>query len=428
MRILIVSRSPWDNSNSFGNTFSNLFSGMENVEIYNVCCQDGKNNNTIVQRAYQMTDRSVLYSILGKSAGKEVEPVSVEGQVDLHELSSILPKKRYTLFYIFRDAIWMFGRWWNKKLRDYLDDVKPDVVYLPLYASWYICDLQQKIINYCQVPVVGHISDDLYNYPPHGFRQPLAFLYRANVRRKIRKLIDNCSYVEVFAENMARVYASVFHKPFHVIGKGIDISMLDGVNIEPLKDDTISYVYTGNIGNGRYLELVKLSRALDQEYSDGKAILSIYTQSLIDDSMLKAFNGCKSLKLCGSVSSEEVRRIQHDADVLVHVESFSDQSIFETKMSFSTKLIDYMLAGKIIFAIGPAEVNSLETLRNHQLAVAACSDDEIIQQVSAIKNHEVNTEMLSQSIRKYLIEQRDISKIQNRMLSRINTIVYQKQA
>lgn len=423
MRILIISRSSWDNSNSFGNTFSNLFSGMKNVEIYNVCCQDGMNNNNIVQKAYQMTDTSVLYSIVGKSAGKEVGVAKVEEQLLHHELSSILPKKRYTIFYIFRDLIWLFGRWWNKKLRDYLDDIKPDIIYLPFYASWYMCDLQQKILDYCQVPVVGHISDDLYNYPPHAFSQPLAYLYRANVRRKIRKLMVNCSYVEVFAENMAREYAPIFHKPFHVIGKGVDINKVDRLYIEPLKDDTISYVYTGNIGNGRYLELAKLSKALDSEYSDGKAVLCIYTQSMIDDGMLKAFAGCKSLKLCGSVSSDEVRRIQHEADVLVHVESFSDQSVFETKMSFSTKLIDYMLAGKIIFAIGPAEVNSLETLRNYHLAVTACSDDEINKQIIAIKNHEVNTEQLTQSIRHYLMEKRNICKIQDGMLSRINAIV-----
>ena len=52
IRILIVSRTPWDDSNSFGNTFSNLFGGMEGVEIYNICCQTGDNNNNIVKNIF----------------------------------------------------------------------------------------------------------------------------------------------------------------------------------------------------------------------------------------------------------------------------------------------------------------------------------------------------------------------------------------
>ena len=428
MRILIISRSPWDNSNSFGNTFSNLFGGMVDVEIYNVCCQDGVNDNTIVQEAYQMTDRSVLYSLTGKAAGRVMENSSEEPIVQPQVLSAKMSKKRYTVFYIARDMIWKVGYWWNKALKAFLDEVKPDVIYLPLYASWYMCDVQQKIVDYFNVPTVGHISDDLYNYPPHAISQPLAYLYRANVRRKIRKLIRKCSYVEVFAENMAQEYAQIFHKPFYVIGKGIDVRKVDSLHIEPLYGDTVLYVYTGNIGNGRYLELAKLAKALDKEYTAGKAELRIYTQSMMEDDMQELFAGCNSLKLCGCVSSDEVRRIQQEADVLVHVESFSDQSVFETKMSFSTKLIDYMLAGKIIFAIGPAAVNSLETLKNHQLAVTACSDAEISQQVAAIRNHEVNIDMLSQFIRQYLMELRDKHKIQEGMLSRINKLVNNKQS
>ena len=69
MRILIISRTSWDNSNSFGNTFSNIFGGIKDLEIYNVCSQEGDNINSIVQCTYQMTDRSVLESIVGKAPG-----------------------------------------------------------------------------------------------------------------------------------------------------------------------------------------------------------------------------------------------------------------------------------------------------------------------------------------------------------------------
>lgn len=69
MRILIISRTPWDESDSFGNTFSNLFGGMDNVEIYKICCQGGLLNSSIVNKAYLMTDFSVLSTVFGKRRG-----------------------------------------------------------------------------------------------------------------------------------------------------------------------------------------------------------------------------------------------------------------------------------------------------------------------------------------------------------------------
>ena len=36
MKILVLSSTPWTNDNSFGNSFSNIFEGIEDVEIANI--------------------------------------------------------------------------------------------------------------------------------------------------------------------------------------------------------------------------------------------------------------------------------------------------------------------------------------------------------------------------------------------------------
>ena len=36
---------------------------MENIEIYNIACRHGVSNNSIVSKAVQLTDESVLKSI-----------------------------------------------------------------------------------------------------------------------------------------------------------------------------------------------------------------------------------------------------------------------------------------------------------------------------------------------------------------------------
>lgn len=93
MKVLVISRSPWDDSNSFGNTFSNLFGGMKGVEIFSICCQDGVNNNGIVSKTYQMTDRSVLNSLMGKHAGSVMASATVQRLRNKQKKSNKFPKK-----------------------------------------------------------------------------------------------------------------------------------------------------------------------------------------------------------------------------------------------------------------------------------------------------------------------------------------------
>ena len=53
MKILIVSNSPWRNENSFGNSFSNIFEGIPDLEIANVYCKYGTPKNNCVSRFTQ---------------------------------------------------------------------------------------------------------------------------------------------------------------------------------------------------------------------------------------------------------------------------------------------------------------------------------------------------------------------------------------
>lgn len=60
LRILILSNTPWDNSNSFGNSFSNIFSGIDNIEIANIYCRYGEPDNCIVKKYFQITEKSLI--------------------------------------------------------------------------------------------------------------------------------------------------------------------------------------------------------------------------------------------------------------------------------------------------------------------------------------------------------------------------------
>ena len=50
LRILILSNTPWDNSNSFGISFSNIFSLIFFLEIAYIYCRYGEPDNCIVKK------------------------------------------------------------------------------------------------------------------------------------------------------------------------------------------------------------------------------------------------------------------------------------------------------------------------------------------------------------------------------------------
>ena len=41
MKLLIISDYPWNKNNSFGKVFTDLFGGIDNLEILNIYCMGG---------------------------------------------------------------------------------------------------------------------------------------------------------------------------------------------------------------------------------------------------------------------------------------------------------------------------------------------------------------------------------------------------
>ena len=423
MRILIISSTTWDNANSFGNTFSNLFEGMENVEIYNIACRHGVSNNALVKKSVQLTDKSVLKSIYTPRFDPcwEIEGSVATGENN-QEISESARKKRKTISFVIRDVIWKLGRWKKSRvLNAFLKEASPDVVYLPIYASPYMCDIQRYIVKKLKVPVVGHISDDVFGIPPK--MSLLGKWYRAALRKKLKKLIAECAYLEVFAQNMKEEYSEIFDKPCYLIGKGVALELIDTIKIDAPENKQLHFVYTGNIGDDRYRALVDIGQTISEVFEPQGAVLDIYSTTPLTEEMKTLIFGCDAIKFHGGIGREEVEKVQQAADFLVHVEGFSERAIFSARMSFSTKIIDYMLMGKPILAFGPDEVNSIQTLKNHSVGLTATSASELRGITEELAKGSVNYEALTSSVKDYLIKHRNIREIQLGIYQRLYELV-----
>jgi len=77
----------------------------------------------------------------------------------------------------------------------------------------------------------------------------------------------------------------------------------------------------------------------------------------------------------GTAAPDEVRGIQLDANVLVHVESFDEASRLLTRLSLSTKIPQYLMAGRCVLAYGPAELASVRYVAETGAGPAVSTED-----------------------------------------------------
>ena len=376
MRILVISNSAWNNNNSFGNSFSNIFEGLENVEIANIYCRQEKPKNNVVSGYFQITEKSLLKNLRNKKSpsGKVVYIENAEEMTGNETKAfNYARKRRWRIMFWMRDLIWKVGRWKSDELKAFIDDFDPDLLFMPIYYSSYLNDILMFVKKYTNKPMLGYISDDCYTLRQFSL-SPFYWIDRLYKRRKVKKSIDNCEILYVISEIQKKEYDKCFNKDCKILWK---INDFDEQPVCKDCSEPIKLVYTGNIGTGRYKQLSLIGKQISKINKDKKIMeLDIYTTTPMSKKMQKALD-LPGINLKGGIPSTEVDAVQNGADILVHVESFDLKNRLAVHQSFSTKIVDYLYKGKCILAVGPHDVASVDYLKKNDAAMVATSEDEL---------------------------------------------------
>jgi len=371
LKVLILSSTPWDDNNSFGNSYSNLFEDIDGIEIANIYCRSGKPNNNIVKKYYQMTEKTLISNLKNKNvpSGKEIS-------IDLSSASSLsdkeqktfdsVRKRRMQIFLWARELIWKIGRWKSAELKEFIDDFNPDLIFQPIYFSSHLCDISLFIKKHTGKPMIGYVSDDCYTLRQFNL-SPLYWINRLSVRRKVKKVIDKCELLYVISDIQKREYEKIFNKECKVLTKCADFSASAPVKNE--YNEPLKLVYTGNLGAGRWKSISLISQAVEK-VNDEKKLLSfdIYSATPLTEKMKKSFSH-NGTSFKGAVSSSEIPLIQGDADILVHAEGLDLKSRLQVHQSFSTKIVDYLKTARTILAVGTGDEASIDYLIKNECAV-----------------------------------------------------------
>ncbi len=382
MKILVVSDTSWNIDNSFGNTYSNLFEGIENLEFANIYCSYGTPKNNINGIYFQINEKSLIKNLIDPrvKAGGVIQ--KDEKHVDLsHKETNViqsLKKKRWRIFFWVRRFIWYIGRWKSKSLNDFIINFDADIIFVPLYHSTYLNNIILYIKKLTGLKMVTYVSDDVYTLKKVS-TNPFYWMDRLATRRMIKKVVNKSEFIYVISDIQKLEYEKIFKKDCKILIKGADFNDEKQDNKTEF-NKPVKLVFTGNISAGRWKSLELIVNALEKINS--KEILAqiyIYTMTPMTETMKKSLYSEGNSFLMGGVPAENIPQIQKDSDILIHVESTRLKDRLEVRHSFSTKLVDYFKAHRCIFAVGKDDVASIDYLLNEDAAIVAqCEEDVFI--------------------------------------------------
>ena len=379
-KVLVVGINPWIDNTGI-NTLINFFEVWDKEKLAHIYTREKLPNTHVCDKFFRISEPQVVRSVF-KRKTKTGERVynSEKNEADAG-VQKLYKKKAGAIKSLLREFVWKFGKWKSKELNEFLEEYAPDVLFFHVYANVYIFRLQNYIAKKCNKPIVLYLSDDNYSYKSIS-KDPFSLLHRFWLRRQVKKLFKRAKKVMVIAPKQKEEYDRIFGVDSVVMTKGVDFLTCPYEKME--LNTPIKMVYTGKLIIGRWKSLSAIAEALGEiNKTERKVELDIYTTDTLTEKQRVALNrnGCQ---VKGALTLSQVQDVQSTADVLVFVESLEKKYKNAARLSFSTKITDYLKSGKCIFAIGDKDIAPIDYFMRYDSAVTATSYKEIGTKLQAL--------------------------------------------
>ncbi len=385
-RVLVSTIGAW--SDIVGsNTMSELFKEYPKDKLACLYIRADISDSSSCKRYFHIYEGRVMKSIVkrGMATGEEYilgECNKSTADLDEEKARYNSYRKKSNWFYLFaRELVWVLGRWKSKELKVFLNDFKPEVVFFPIESYIHFNRINEFIIRRCHPKtVIGYMWDDNFTYKQHphtiGYK-----IHRWWLRQGVKRLVKKCDTVFAICPKMKKELDAEFGINSVLLTK--PIYHFNEVKTT-LPQTPIKLLYTGKLIYGRDETIASIVDAIREINKDGqKVILQLYTNTELSPSLKERIcvEGCCEMK--GFVPQSEVLKIQKEADVLLYAESLSDMHL-TARLSFSTKMTDYLASGICIWAVGNKDLAPIEYLIEEKAGLVSTDKVSIMEALSQI--------------------------------------------
>ncbi|WBB52087.1 glycosyltransferase [Verrucosispora sp. WMMD573] len=236
---------------------------------------------------------------------------------------------------------------------------RPDVVYSML-GSVRLTRLAARAARLCGVPMVPHFTDD---WPATLYgRRELGGVAASRLHAAVRDLVGLAPCGMAISEPMAEEYQRRYGIPFDIFTNSVDAEFFSAPQppVAPEPDRPTNLVYVGALHLGRWRSLLNIAASAASISTAATPVrLTVHCPAEDAERYGREFAGYPGVHFGRSLASHEVPAVLAAADILVHVESFAEDTRRYTRYSVSTKIPQYLAAGRPIFGHGPHELASM---------------------------------------------------------------------
>ena len=377
-KILVLSIAAW-NSNVGMDTWPSLLAAKNPDEVANITLRGEKPDSDVCNNYFHLSENKVIKSILNRSlkTGSRVERVE---NVDQPNEDLLQHNKRYNkmksrrsfITLMAREILWTLGKWKTPELHDFITNFNPDVILYSMDGYIHfnrICRYAKRISS---AKSIGFFVDDNFTYKQSSKLGDK--LFRVFQRHSLKKLSKQTDAFWAITEMTKKEADETFDINCTVLTKPIR-----NVNGELTTNTNKPFriLYTGNLMSGRDRSLVRLVNVLKKiNEKEQNFIVDVYTKTFLSDEVKNAIE-CDCCHLHEPIPQKEVFELQKQSDILLFLEDIDGPDAHTARLSFSTKITDYLSSGRCIFAIGCSDTAPIQYFANNKAAIVASTDKEI---------------------------------------------------
>lgn len=382
-KILVLSVSSWNSKVGY-NTWPILLEGNDPDNVANICLRGEIPDSKASNNYFHISENRVVKSIFNRSlkTGCKVEAVNTaETSADLTEHNNRYRKlKKHRSFFTLmaRELVWKLGKWKSLELNRFITDFNPDVILYSMdgYVHFNrLCRYAKKISG---AKTIGFFADDNFTYKQSRKFGDRAF--RFFQRRSLKKLAKNTDAFWAISDMTKKEADEFFGIDCKILTKPLNRvpSVEYGEIAKPIR-----MLYTGNLFIGRDRSLLKIVNAI-KKLPENSFVIDVYTQTNLSEGKRQAIESGDICRIHAPIPQKEVLEKQKEADVLIFLEDVDGPDAHTARLSFSTKITDYLSSGKCIFAVGCEDTAPMQYFINNRAAIVATSEKDIEEKLSEL--------------------------------------------
>lgn len=418
-KVLIIGTAPYD-KNCQSRAFESYFNGINPDDLAQIFTYQYVPPKGHCGKLYQITDGMMLKRFFNSKykVGKKYyrDELNEDGGIISKKISERKSPNKLTEFlyrygrkdrpstYLLRGILWRKKKWCTDDLIQWLEEFKPDVIFLSFSDDFFIPKIAKFVAEYFDIPIVSSIADDYFFNDRISF-SPLYYIYRFLYKSLITSLLTRKGSTAVYIGDKIR---DKYNTYFGMEGETLYLTTnINRRTFLPINRKKVRIGYFGNVRLGRNLSLVEIGNALQN--IDSKFEIDVYTNEK-EKRFTKILLNKPGINLKGSIPYNEVQEKIKEYDILAVVESFRPKDIKIVKYSISTKVPDSIASGVPVLAYGDKACGAIDYLDSTNCTATCSNKDELVSTIDKLINSESLQKRLYEKSQVVIEKNHDLNK------------------